>query len=382
MASYKTYELKDGSKRWRCYFYAGKNVDGSPRLVGKAGFHSKSQARLYAVRKEAEALRHGFSEPNMLTFQDVYEEWFKSYRNQVKESTWAKTQDNYRLHVLPVFGAMKLTKITPMQCQNAVNDWFKAGFSKYQTFLNLVSRVFQYAIRMNLTNDDPTKKVIIPRDRNKPITTMADNYYTRDELKQFFRALEDRDDQQQFTFFRLLAYTGMRKGEALALQWSDIDFVHGTISIARTQTRGAKGIIVNSPKTFNSIRTINVDRDTLNILKKWQWQQRQDFMQFGVEYGGADQIVFSTRYNTMIGPAQPVNWLDTLQSTYNLKHVTPHGFRHTYATLAFAAGLTIKEVQKQLGHRSFMTTMDVYTSVTKSQDSEMAATYAKYLNQH
>jgi integrase len=381
MASIDSYTTKAGKKLWRFQVWTPADPHtGKKSHVMRQGFPTKSEAKLQAVRFEAAMDRHGFREASQLKFREVYESWFQGYQNTVKESTWAKTADNVRLHVLPFFGDKLLAKITPVDCQEAVNQWYKKGYTKYQTFLNLVSRVFQYAVRMDLVMNDPTKKVIVPRDRNKPTTTMENNYYDLDELKKFFTVLADHGDQQEFTFFRVLAFTGMRKGEALALLWSDVSFSGGTISITKTQTRGATGIMVNSPKTYNSIRVINVDKKTLAIMKKWQWQQRQNFMAYGTPSDPEHQLVFSTRYNGMIGPAQPVNWLDKLVETYDLKKITPHGFRHTYATLAFESGLTIKEVQKQLGHRSFQTTMDIYTAVTKKQQEQTAATFAKYVD--
>lgn len=79
-------------------------------------------------------------------------------------------------------------------------------------------------------------------------------------------------------------------------------------------------------------------------------------------------------------PLKPLIWLNHVIKKYNLKHITCHGFRHTYATLAFEASLSVKQVQLQLGHKDIQTTLDIYTAVTKRQKSEIANKFSAYVD--
>ncbi|GAF41158.1 integrase [Agrilactobacillus composti DSM 18527 = JCM 14202] len=382
MASIKQYKNKNGEVRYRVRVFGGQDpVTNKEQRLTRQGFRTKKEASIAARELETKIASPNYVRPTQLTFEQVYDSWFEQYQNTVKESTWVKTQDIFRLHILPLFGDKQLAKITPVDCQNAINGWFKQGLTKYKVFFNNVSRVFQYAIRMDLVETDPTKKVIKPQNKNRPVTSMADNYYDLDELKKLFSCLYDEDNLKAYVFFRFLAFTGARKGEALALTWQDISFNDKTIAINKTQTRGKNArLLINSPKTYNSIRVIHVDEKTLEVLKQWRLTQRQTFLSYGINTLGAGQLVFTNQYNEMLQPSKPRVWLEHTIDKYDLKHITIHGFRHTYATLAFESGLSIKEVQAQLGHRNFQTTMDIYTAVTNKQKSEIADKFSKYVN--
>lgn len=389
MASITRYKLKSGGTAWKFQAYTASDPKtGERHKVTRQGFATKSEAKIKAARFEENQRRHGFSESKRLTFQEVYDSWFEQYKNTVRESTWVKTRDNFRLHILPRFGDKILSKITPLDCQTAINEWFAAGFAKYRQFLGMVSRIFKYAIRMDIAYSNPTVKVIVPVDREKPATTMKDNYYALDELKTFFEAATEFNNPKAYTLFRLLAFTGMRRGEALALRWSDVDFSAGTITVNKTVTEGdGYRLMVNSPKTYTSNRNVSVDPKTISILQRRQWEQRQELFTVGMRPVGADQLIFTSDANDLLQLTYPQKWLDWIVKAHNKKHpdnplkrITVHGFRHTYATLAHAGNIEAKEVQAQLGHKRLATTMDIYTSVTDESKSKIASKFARYVN--
>lgn len=387
MASITRYKKKSGGWAWKFQAYTAPDPKtGKKHKVTRQNFATKSEAKLRAARFETEQARHGFSVSSQLTFEEVYKSWFEQYKNTVKESTWVKTRDNFRLHIIPRFGDKVLSKITPVDCQTAINEWFEAGFAKYRQFLGMVSRIFKYAIRMDLAYSNPTVKVITPVNRDQPASTMKDNYYTRDQLHTFLTAAKTFSNPQAFVLFRLLAFSGMRRGEALALTWSDINFAGATITVNKTVTQGdGYQLMVNSPKTYTSIRTASVDLATIEVLRRWQWDQRQTLFTTGVKSDGADQLIFTSDSNQLLQLTYPQKWLDWIVAAYNkqpdkknLKRITVHGFRHTYATLAHDAGIDAKDVQTQLGHKHLATTMDIYTSSTEKAKSEIASKFAHY----
>lgn len=365
MASISQYKTKRGTKLWKFQVFEGRDATGRQIMKTRQGFKTKKEATFASYRFEESIRNHGFSDNSRLTFEEVYEAWFKLYKNTVKESTWIKTKEIFELHILPVFGGLILSKITTIQCQQAVDKWFNDGFTKYKVFINNVARVFKYGKRMKLITENPTDNIIRPKEKSKPVTTMKDNYYDRDELKHFLRCLYDDDNFEAYTFFRLLAFSGLRKSEALALTYNDIDFTKNTVSVNKTQSRGEKGLVIQTPKTYESNRVVFIDSKTINIIQKWRFQQQRELMWLGFNSLQPNQLIFTSTKNTMLQPSKPTIWLSHTIKKYDLKHITTHGFRHTYATLAIESGLSIKEVQQQLGHRDFRTTMDIYAGVTK-----------------
>ena len=375
------YKKLDGKTYYKFRAFLGYDeVTGKQVKVSKSGIRTKKEAQRLLAQLQLNFNNRSFSEYGNLTFKEIYLKWFDQYKMTVKESTYAKTDEHFILHILPEIGNTKISKLTTVQIQMAVNKWFKEKLSRYKRFYNYVNRVLTWAYKMQIINNNPADRVILPVN-TKPIKTMSENYYDLSELKHFFKCLHEMDNDIAEVYFRILAFTGMRKGESLALLWTDINFETNQISISKTQSQGEHGrLLVNTPKTPTSIRTVDVDPKTILILKKWHSEQRKQLLMLGFNSLNDKQLVFSNNKNTMIVPTTPRKWLIDTINTFDLKKITVHGFRRTYATLAFEAGATIKEVQSQLGHKNYKTTMDIYTEVTSKQKKETAQKYANYVD--
>lgn len=183
-----------------------------------------------------------------------------------------------------------------------------------------------------------------------------------------------------YSFFRTLAFTGMRVGELLALTWKDIDFNDNYIKINKTLARGKnRRLYVEQPKTKNSKRDIPVDDETMNILKKWRLEQRKWLLTLGINTLSKNQLVFSNQKNEYLQLSKPRKWLEVIIKQNNLKRITIHGLRHTHASLLLEAGANIKDVQERLGHSSIQITMDLYIHITDKRKEKTAAQFAKYI---
>ena len=98
--------------------------------------------------------------------------------------------------------------------------------------------------------------------------------------------------------FHLLAYTGLRIGEALALKWSDIDLDNGTLKVSKTLSKGKNNsLVVNPPKTNSGYRSIELTSQTIEVLREWKFQQRRDLFRLGLNPMNKDQIVFNNKNN-------------------------------------------------------------------------------------
>lgn len=256
--------------------------------------------------------------------------------------------------------------------------WTKTN--KYKKFIHLVSAVFQYAIRLDIVHDDPTKRILLPKFQSSKDNTL--NYFNKTELKDFFDCLDSQRYPKRATFFRLIAFTGMRKGEAIALTWKDIDLKNHQITINKTIVRGEDAkLIVQSPKTRASNRTVDVDLKTISILKDWKKIQSKELSELGFKIKtDKNQLVFTNTKDGYLQPCYPQKWLKKVIDKYDMKHITVHGLRHTYATLAFEASASVKEVQEQLGHAEYKTTMDIYTAVTPKQKLETSKKFSNYVD--
>jgi len=142
--------------------------------------------------------------------------------------------------------------------------------------------IFDYAVKMKVIYDNPMKDVLLPKKDDDINSDDKDKYYSKEELKQFLELVESEQDIKLTAMFRLLAYTGIRKGELQALEWSDIDFTNNTININKTLSINSEHkITVQTPKSKSSIRCISIDEQTKLILKRWKAKQRELFFSLG-----------------------------------------------------------------------------------------------------
>lgn len=227
---------------------------------------------------------------------------------------------------------------------------------------------------------DPTLSVIIPKaSRQFDKLQTSRNYYTKDELKTFLEYAEKHEKYKFYVLFRLLAFSGMRKSEALALTWNNINFDKAQITINKTLILTPQ-VEVSTPKTKNSNRIVFIDKKTLSILNEWRLEQKKELLQKGFNALSPNQLVFSNKNNDYIPPTTITNPMNRIIKGSNLPHITVHGLRHTYATLAAQGGMAVKQLQAQLGHSDIQTTLNIYTSITDEQRKETANQYTSFVN--
>ena len=185
-----------------------------------------------------------------------------------------------------------------------------------------------------------------------------------------------------YPLFRIAAYTGVRSGELIALNWKDVDFNKKTISISKTIVYDPvlKKRLITPPKTSTSIRTIFLDDETLRVLKTWKTTQARLLLSQGINAAKGDSLIFPNAKNCIPSPTMPNSLLvDFYKRNPNLRKISTHGFRHTHATLLLEAGLNIKDVQERLGHSDIKTTLGIYSHVTDDKKKETSVKFADFL---
>lgn len=376
----KEYTTPKGEKRYKFLIYVGKDeTTGHTIQIKKQGFKSKDEAleaylnyKLKIVKGEYEPLNK-----KKLTFKQLFESWDKVYKPTVKESTYAVTMRYFNNHILSALGNIYIEKITVAECQKAVNEWFEEAPHTFDRFIHYASKVFKYGIDMELLTSNPMEKVIKPKLKERP--QQYQEFYDKDELNKFLSCAK-KCNFRYFVYFRLLAYTGMRKGESLALKWSDIDFETNTISITRNVTTGLNNRpYISNGKTVNSVRRIPVDSETMNYLKEWRYCQQKDMLKKGFNFLDADNYIFPTINNGITSLSKPRQWNKSICDKFGLRRIKIHGFRHTHASLCYSAGLNAKEIQKRLGHADSKTTMNVYTHVMKNDEKKAVKKFADFM---
>ncbi|MFL2130792.1 tyrosine-type recombinase/integrase [Ruoffia sp. FAM 20858] len=382
----KEYKLKDGSTRYQFQLYLGYDpITGKQKNTTRRGFKSVKEARLAMNRLELNFAENGFQDKRTGRFEEVYELWLESvYIRTVKASTLNKTYELFKNHILPAFGHYKLEDISVVHCQETINEWCDK-LDKYRTLKNYVQRVLDYGISMNYITDNPMKKVIVPKRKEEldeeDEGRKQGNFFSKAELNQFLTIVEEELSVRWFAFFRLLAYSGARKGELLALDWKSVDFEQNKISLSKTLSYGVGNkLIIQTPKTRASVRSISIDAETMVILKRWKQQQAIDLLRLGHNVNATSQVVFTTYDNNYIPPANTTNRIRSIVERHELPYVTCHGLRHTHCSLLFESGASIREVKDRLGHKDIATTMNIYDHVQAESREATADKFAEYMS--
>ncbi|WP_156018912.1 tyrosine-type recombinase/integrase [Streptococcus ruminantium] len=365
------YKKKNGTIVYRSSVYLG--VD---KLTGKKARTTVTANTKKGVKIKAREAINAFAangycvkeKPIITTYRELVALWWESYKNTIKPNSQQSMEGIVRLHILPVFGDYKLDKLTTPIIQQQVNKWAdranrgeKGAYANYSFLNNINRRILQYGVTMQVIQHNPARDVIIPRKQQNKEHKVK--FFSNQELKQFLDYLDGLDLSSYENFFDYVLYktllaSGCRIGEALALEWSDIDLENGTISISKTLNRYQK---TNTPKSKAGLRAIEIDKATVLLLK--QYKNRQQVQSW--QLGRSEDIVF-TPFTTKYAYACLLR--KRLQKHFkaaNVPDISFHGFRHTHATIMLYAGIEAKDLQYRLGHSNISMTLNTYVHATK-----------------
>ena len=371
---------RDNKKYYMIKVYLGKDENGKRKETTRRGFKTKKEAVLCEAKIKTEIATNGLLNTEVTTFKEIYELWYEGYQHTIKESTLLVNQHIFDL-LLAKLENMQLKKLTLPYCQKIINNYSKkfslAVLKKIKIY---GSMILDYAVKMKVIYSNPMKDVLLPKKKDDITSDDKDKYYSKEELKQFLELVESEHDIKLTAMFRLLAYTGIRKGELQALNWDDIDFTNNMITVNKTLALNTeKKVVVQTPKSKSSIRSISIDEQTANILKRWKLKQRERFLMVGTRIKKhqpcfSDEVTNSYLYLNFMNAN-----LKRICKKNEFKLIKVHGFRHTHCSLLFESGFTIQEVQDRLGHSDLKTTMSIYAHVTEKQRDKMADKFAKFM---
>lgn len=388
MATFKQYTDKKGNNKWKFQVYLGVDyVTGKEIRTTRRGFETKKKAQKKLNELLVEFENKGQLKSNVTLFKEVYELWFKNYERSVKESTKLMTKKHFEKHILPIFGDLKLERITMKYCQTVVNDWYDS-VSMARLLVSYTSKVFDYAITLEVMESNPTKHVLRPVQKKK--TKRSIKFYTRGQLERFLAYLDDEislaegDLSRSYTreldrtIFRLLAFSGIRVSEALALSWNDFNSEDNTISISKTLSQSEKGYVLSTPKTERSNRSVLLDEKTAHTLKRWRLKQREMMLAHGKR---SIKSIFCRLDGSYMIRTDVYHRSKKIASACELPFIGCHGFRHTHASLLFETKqVSLKHIQHRLGHTDIQITANIYTHITNEDDKMIVDSLTKHAN--
>lgn len=276
-----------------------------------------------------------------------------------KEATFSENaRSSYRMfldkHILPVLGDVLLVEVSPAMISKLLIDFQRAGYAHATTvkLYNILNGIFEMAFLDDSIPMNPMLKVKRPAPRkDEQPKEESDKAYTVQELAYILSCAAQEPLQWQ-TYISLAADAGLRRGECCGLQWSDIDFKAGVVTVRRNlQYTAAAGVYATSPKN-GKVRVVDVGPDTLALLKQLREKQAQSCISKWcfTQEGTAEPM----------HPQSPTRYFQKFGQRYGVKDFHPHKLRHSSASIAITSGADVVSVSERLGHSDTAVTLRMY----------------------
>ena len=237
----------------------------------------------------------------------------------------------------------------------------------------LLHAMLQNAVYWQILPYNPVDRVKPPKHERPQI-----KYYDDVQCKQLLETLENEEIKFQ-TIVILTLFTGMRRGEVLGLEWSDIDFNEGFVHITKSsQYVSSKGIFVKDPKTHSSIRKVGIPDIVINMLKKYKTWYDAEKEKCGDLWVNSNRLFVTWNGNPM-HPDTVTDWFRSFIEKNHLPKITFHGLRHTNATLLISKNVDVAVVASRLGHAQITTTLNFYVHPVEAHNKEAGNVLEKML---
>ncbi len=285
-----------------------------------------------------------------IKYIDWLTQWLENY---IRPSVKMRTYERYKLiveqHIKDKIGDMELNELSPLVLQSFITGLLQSGNKKTGNGLsansvNAVISVIQSSLKtahmLGLTAEYTADKLKRPKLTEKPVEC-----FTITEQKQIEKAVMNGKKDKLYGIL-LCLYSGLRIGELIALQWSDIDLTKGILTVSKSCHDSKEGLIIDAPKTISSRRVIPLPKQLLPILKSIKKKSDAPFV---VSAKGKPVSVRSYQRS-----------FELLLKRLNIPHKGFHSLRHTFATRAIECGMDVKTLSEILGHKNPTVTLNRY----------------------
>jgi integrase len=281
-----------------------------------------------------------------------------------------------RLYLIPELGAIKISDLRPSHIQDfyshflvtkGINGKLLAPSSVSQSGA-VLKKALKYAVEVEgLLSFNPATRVPLPKGNAK-----AHSPWNMDELNQFLNAAMEH---RLFFFFRLSAFTGARRGELLALRWSDFEDRSIVISKSRLQVAGHAFEQTTTKGGNNGQRRVALDSETVELFNAHRVRQVQERLLLGEQWNDQN-FVFTQENGLPLDPGTPTHLFGKIIKKAGLRVIRLHDLRHLHATELLRLGEPLHVVAHRLGHKDAMVTATIYAHVSNEQRETASERFA------
>ncbi len=387
------YKMRNGQQRYAIGYTLAMPDGTSKTLTRRTGLNGERWTTRAEASKAlrailAQADKGEVVDPSKQLVKDYLEEWLDGLR--LAPSTVASYRKNVRVHIVPRIGGVRLNALTTVKIDRMYRDLERGGRADYRHGEGLSARTVRYvhtilsaalaaAVRAHRLAHNPAAAATPPSAKQARAPEM--HPWDAAQLAAFLGWSAEKS--QLHPAWMLLAMTGMRRGEALALRWRDVDLDAGTVSVRRSagviRNAGQGASIAEGGTKSGKPRVIDLDASTAAVLRAHRkargmvhlTHMRDDALVFGDHEG---RHMHPERF-TRTFRAEVIRCRKALGEDA-LPVIRLHDLRHTHATLLLAKGQPVKVVSERLGHASATITLQVYAHVMPGNQRDAAELFA------
>ena len=353
------------------------------RRAIKGGFATRKECEAALAKILAALETQSFTPPTKITVKAfLLGEWLPTVKGSLRPTTYASYTMLAREHIIPRLGHLQLQKLSPaainalyahLSEHGRVHGGGPLSASSVRRVHAVLHRACHDAVRWGRLSVNPVAGADPPKASAEHHDRLP--VWTAEQLAAFLGSVAD---DRLYALWRVLAMTGMRRGEALGLGWEDVDMEAGSVTIRRAWIPVNGVAQLSEPKSRRSRRTIALDPVTLEALRAHAARQagEQSTWEEGLATAG---LVFTRPDGRPLVPWVVSKAFRDHGRAAMLPPIPLHGLRHTYATLALASGVNPRIVSGRLGHATVALTLDVYSHVLPQADREAAERIAALL---
>lgn len=377
------YDEKGRRKRKR------KTIKVEDKRLLRAPKRLKEHLEMELAKFKIEVEAGEYIAPEKTKLEDFVTEWRDKYASNpenLSPSTLDTYENHLRNHILPRFGHMRLDQIKTKHIIDFLDDLKKPGARKdgnkeplasgtIVVIYRALKNVLRIAKEWGMIKENPMKEIKKPKEEYQ-----SAKYYDSEEADQAIRCLF-KEKSRMWRLICLGALVGgLRRGEILALKWSDVNFEENTIFIDENIPLMRKGkAFVKKPKSEASIASVKMPEWYMDELKLWRKEWLEERMLNADRWeGGDEEFIFHAGTGKPIYYSQPTKWWKNFCNRHGLKYIRFHDLRHSTATLLLEEDVPLKAIQQRLRHSRYQTTADLYTHVTRKVDEETTSKFDKF----
>ena len=358
---------KDG--KWQGRINLGTDINGKRKqkyFYGSTEKEVKKKLKDYFLSGE----KYNANNIAKMTLEEFLVDWLENILvNTLKPKSYAIKEYIIKQQIVPRIGLLQINSIVATDIQQMVNNMVKEdlSYSTIKKAYDTLNQRFKLAISQEQINKNPTLGVILPKQKNKKNSEIQ--YFSEEQCKELIKEARRTQGSNNLNIYRLgelvpfLIYTGLRIGEAIALEWNDIDDKNNTITVNKNvvevKSQETEKYVLekqDSTKTDSSTRIVpmsNGAKECIENLKK---------------INGDKKFIFASQTGKYISPSNFSRMFRGIQKALKYETILGvHSLRHTFATLMLNKGIDVKIVSELLGHSNVSVTYNIYIHTIQSQ---------------